>query len=238
VIFLADALSSGSTPVLVSLIAFVGIVVAAVVGPALATRRAKRDRIEERAQERAEREAEREADKQRARDERLQDLEAQDAVRKEALRQQQEVAATLEDAAVLLRADQEKTRKAAEEVARRAEAADVATRTELGEIKGLATDTHILVNSNMDEQKRIALRLAEEGLESRQREVVGLREIVSLRKALGQEATPDALAAIEAAETAIEKQKREIVDLRQELEERAKRLEIVEKAAAPPKGGA
>jgi hypothetical protein len=226
--------SSSLTAITVALIVSVPTALVAYFGPS----RLIAKQAEGRQAEREEREQERLAAKRRADQERLEDLEAQESVRKEALRQQEEVASTLENAAVLLRADQEKTRIAAEEVARRAEAAETATRAELGEIKGLATDTHVLVNSNMDEQKRIALRLAEEGLESRQRELVSLKEIVNLRDELGQSPTPEALAVIEATETAIDRQKLEIAELKLELEERARSLALVEKAAAPPKGGA
>jgi hypothetical protein len=245
----STGIDSGSTPLVVAAVGFIGIIVAAVVGPMIVARRAARDRRAERVEEREERDVERAADKQRAKDERLEDLEAQEAVRKEALRQQDEVARTLEVAASKLKQDQEKTaaklladqeltREAAEEVARIAAEGRSATDAQLGEIRGMTESTHTLVNSNMDEQKRIALRLAEDGLDSKRRELVGLREIVRLREEMGQEPTSEALDAIHASQESIARTNTYIEDLKAELEDRARQLKIVEdKAAASAKGG-
>lgn len=85
-------------------------------------------------------------------------------------------------------------------------------------IKNVADQTHTLVNSNMDEEKR-------RRLEGAIREQAGLRELVELRRSLSQEPTVETL-------TAIENVEKTIAELEAEIAERAKRLIVADANAA------
>jgi len=138
----------------------------------------------------------------------------QDKVAKDAADQQKAVAAQAAEAATLLLASQKASIGRTEEVARLAAEAASVQDTNLGEIKSLADATHLLVNSNMDEQKRIQLRGTE-------RELATLLELKLLREDRGQEQNTETVEAIATARSTISA-------LKQELAERAKRLEQIE----------
>lgn len=147
------------------------------------------------------------------------DRKRQDEVAAEALRQQAEVAEKAEEAAQLLVDAQHATTAQTIEVAAALAKSDAETAAQLQEIKGVTDATHVLVNSNMDNEKRARLRSMEQGF-------VSLLEIAELRSDAGKEPRKETTEGIAAART-------DILELKRELTERAKRLEIADAKDAP-----
>ncbi len=195
--------------IVVAIIGFLGVMFAAIAPPLIIDNRTQKQRRLDKAEERERRDEE----EQRRKNERLESLEREAEVKKRV----QEAADQAAEAARLLEKRGNEQAAAVQKVAKDNARAVEATEGALGEMKIVVDQTHGLVNSQMDEQKRLLLA----GLE---RELVQQKEIRALRVELGQKPSSESDLEIEKTEAAIS-------TLEEEIAERVRRLATTDKTA-------
>lgn len=134
--------------------------------------------------------------------------EAQEA-RKLEWERQDKVAAQAAEAASLLLAANERVAKASGEM-----------KEQLNGLDKKVDVVHTWVNSKMTEEMQNRLEEMQNRLGEMQRSLVGLQEIVSLKKDVGHEPSPEALAAIADMKLRIEELKLRIEELKKKVEAR------------------